>query len=188
LETSSPQIAHSKTIGFTPLSHFHEEMEHSDFSSDSDSRISISSLEGSKCSQPEKFREIQMKALELMVRDEQRTTLMIRNIPNKYTMEWLLSEVQEMSIQLQFLHVPKAKKSEANLGYAFVDFATPQAALNFMNQFEGWSWPKQPKTTKRATVDFAKLQGLEENIKFYNNPEIAAKLTRFPWVCPYLSA
>jgi hypothetical protein len=113
--------------------------------------------------------------------DNEKTTLMIRNIPNRYTPEWLLEEIMEIA-ECDFLHLPKANQSAANLGYAFVNFSSPTGAQEFLMAFEGHQFVKQPNSSKRAKVSFAELQGFQPNVDFYNQPKIANKLARKPWV------
>merc|ERR1712113_1207497 len=56
------------------------------------------------------------RMLDNPVADHERTTLMIRNIPNRYTLEMLLDEIQSVG-DCKFLHLPQAKKTDSNLGY-----------------------------------------------------------------------
>jgi RNA recognition motif-containing protein len=109
------------------------------------------------------------------------STLMIRNIPNRYTPETLVEEIRGTGNDVDFVHLPKAKNTQANLGYAFVNFVTPAAARDFLEVFEGHQWIKQPNSKKRATLSWAKLQGFTENFEFYSQKKIAAKLERQPW-------
>jgi RNA recognition motif-containing protein len=106
---------------------------------------------------------------------------MIRNIPNRYTPEHLIEEIEATGNKVDFVHLPKAKKTPANLGYAFVNFVTPAAARDFFEKFEGHQWDRQPNSVKRATLTLAKLQGFEANMGFYTQKKIATKLERQPW-------
>merc|ERR1712216_1021673 len=107
------------------------------------------------------------------------TTVMIRNIPNRYTPQDLIDELPQ---EIDFMHLPKASKTVANLGYAFVNLTSPAAARDFIAEFEGHQWAKQTNSRKRASLSFAKLQGLQENVDFYSRDEIASKLGRAPWI------
>jgi hypothetical protein len=108
------------------------------------------------------------------------TTLMIKNIPNRYGLEWLLSEIQETGLECNFLHLPLIKRSHANVGYAFVNFQSPQDALEFKEVFEEHRFIRQPGSKKRANVIFAKLQGFNENVKFFSNRK--GNSERAPWI------
>jgi hypothetical protein len=93
----------------------------------------------------------------------------------------LLKEILAVG-DCKFLHLPQAKKTESNLGYAFVDFGTPEATMKFLKDFEGHRFEKQKKSSKRATLGFAQRQGLNVNIEFYETPAVASRLSQKPWV------
>ena len=57
---------------------------------------------------------------------DQRTTLMIRNIPNKYTQDMLLEFLdQEHKGRYDFIYLPIDFKNKCNVGYAFINFIDP---------------------------------------------------------------
>ena len=57
--------------------------------------------------------------------EDTRTTLMIRNIPNKYTTKMLMSEFDENVPGLvDFFYLPMDCKNTCNVGYAFVNITT----------------------------------------------------------------
>jgi hypothetical protein len=115
-------------------------------------------------------------------RDESEyTTVMIRKIPNRYTQDMLLEEIQTTGYDLDFLHLPLVAKSNANVGYAFANFSSPEEAVMFMKDFEGHELAQQEGNVKIAQVNYARLQGLEENISFFEGRRIAAT-DRKPWV------
>jgi hypothetical protein len=105
------------------------------------------------------------------------TTVMIRNIPNKYSQDKMLEVIRETGCAVNFLHVPLVNKSRSNVGYAFANFTTPQEALKFMNLFDGHRFKRQQRA---AAVNYARLQGLEENIAFFESRRIV-KTDRKPW-------
>jgi hypothetical protein len=126
------------------------------------------------------WRRLKQYATENAKIEEEWTTCMIRNIPNRYTQEWLLNEIQEVA-PCNFLHLPQAKRTEANLGYAFVNFVSCEGARDFLAHFEGHQFGLQPNSKKRAAVSWAKLQGYQENVDFYAARRIAAT-DKKPWV------
>lgn len=115
------------------------------------------------------------------VAESEFTTVILRNIPTRYTTAWLVEEVQSTGNRCNFVHMPMAQKAPINLGYAFINFVTPEEAKAFMECFAGQGFAKQPRSSKRASVDFASLQGFEQNVDFYSGRRIA-KSKNAPWV------
>lgn len=113
---------------------------------------------------------------------EAMTTIMIRNIPCKYTQEWLMEEASEITDQINFFYLPMARKSPGCLGYCFVNFASEDDASLFLEKFQGHFFPRQPNSLKRADVAYAALQGFAKNVKFYSRAKIGK--TRFR---PYIN-
>jgi hypothetical protein len=100
------------------------------------------------------------------------TTVMIRNIPCRYKQQSLLSDISAVTPLFNFVYLPPSKRCNGNVGYAFVNFVSPDVAVYFMERFQGFSFPRQPNSTKHAEVVFAVLQGLAENIKFYKKSKV----------------
>jgi RNA recognition motif-containing protein len=116
------------------------------------------------------------------------STLMVRNIPCKYTQQQLLAEVKECSTKFNFLHLPLARtlKANKNLGYAFINFTSPEEARSFMAAFQNRAFNRFPKSTKQAHVDYAQLQGFDENVAFFKRSKITASKSQFR-CCPYVN-
>lgn len=101
------------------------------------------------------------------------TTLMVRNLPNNYTRSMLLALLDDHGFAglYDFLYLPIDFKSNASLGYAFVNFQEMEQAEHFRQVFEGfqgWAIPSQ----KVCTVQWSNpLQGLEAHVeRFRNSP------------------
>jgi hypothetical protein len=109
------------------------------------------------------------------------TTVMIRNIPHRYTQEQLLQQVMSTRSDVDFLHLPMVGKSKINMGYAFANFSSPDEAFRFMTIFDGHKFAEVDSGKKPAAVNYAKLQGLQENIAFYESRRIS-NTGRKPWV------
>jgi hypothetical protein len=58
------------------------------------------------------------------------TTVMIKNIPNRYTQTSLLAEIDALGFadSYDFCHMPIDMVNACNVGYAFVNFARPESA------------------------------------------------------------
>jgi RNA recognition motif-containing protein len=108
---------------------------------------------------------------------ESRTTVMLRNLPNNYTREMMLSHLDGLGFAglYNFFYMPIDFTSEASLGYAFVNFATPRDAQLLMAAFDGFSDWVIP-TRKRCYVNWSHPhQGLASNIERYRNSPVMHK-------------
>lgn len=96
------------------------------------------------------------------------TTVMIRNIPNKFKNQDLMEkiDVAGFSGMYDYLYVPIEARGRSNIGYAFVNFLTQQIAEKFMKDIDGYRFG-QVNSTKRASCAAARVQGLEANIEHY---------------------
>ena len=102
------------------------------------------------------------------------TTVMLRNIPNKYTRAGLLAALVERgfdnpSIDCNNLYLPMDAGSGCNLGYCFLNFMDHERALEFKRQFDGCRLPSAG-SRKVCTVVWANKQGLFQHS---NPPSIA---------------
>jgi len=98
--------------------------------------------------------------------DSQPTTVMLRNIPNKFTQASLLEEIdaEGFSERYDFFYLPMDVRNKTNVGYAFVNFVDPSDMVRFSKHFEGYQFKKHT-SQKIATVSPAHVQGLERNIQ-----------------------
>lgn len=102
-----------------------------------------------------------------------KTTVMIRNLPNNFSRAMLVKLLDSEGFQFKydFVYLPIDFKSNASLGYAFINLVTPEEATRFWDTFEGysnWSLPSQ----KVSSVNWSTPhQGLEAHIeRFRNSP------------------
>lgn len=102
---------------------------------------------------------------------EERTTIMLRNLPNNYTREMLLRLLggKGFSGTFDFLYLPMDMRKRANLGYAFINCLDPGSACEIWKKFDGfgeWCLP----SNKICQVSWSDpLQGLEAHIDRYKN-------------------
>ena len=82
---------------------------------------------------------------------DQRTTLMIKNIPNKYNQRMLLKAIDECcKRQYDFFYLPidfrvrlsMTEQNKCNVGYAFINFVSPLYILYFYGAFNARKWEK----------------------------------------------
>lgn len=65
-----------------------------------------------------------------------RTTLMIKNIPNKYTKKMLLKEIETaFSDKYDFFYLPIDFNNNCNMGYAFINFKHVDEVKKFHRDF-----------------------------------------------------
>jgi len=104
----------------------------------------------------------------------ERTTLMLRNIPNDYTRTMLTSLLNEEGFagRYNFLYLPIDFHSGAGIGYAFVNLISNAEAERFLQHFSGfsaWSIPSR----KVAEVAWSNPnQGLVVHIERYRNSTV----------------
>jgi len=90
------------------------------------------------------------------------TTLMLQNIPTRFTQRSLLRKVNRAGFlrQYDFFYLPLDKRSRANRGFAFVNFLSPGRAKRFVKSFDGRTL-EHSGVAKTVRVKLAKLQGID---------------------------
>lgn len=88
-----------------------------------------------------------------------RTTIMIRNIPCRWTADDLLSVLSHIiDGTWDLLYMPCKNTAVANAGYAFMNFCTSQDTLRLYNSMHGHQWP-HTRSGKICEVRYARIQG-----------------------------
>lgn len=88
-----------------------------------------------------------------------RTTIMIRNIPCRWTADDLLSVLSPIiDGTWDLLYMPCKNTAVANAGYAFMNFCTSQDTLRLYNAMHGHQWP-QTRSGKICEIRYARIQG-----------------------------
>lgn len=117
------------------------------------------------------------------------TTVMLRNIPNKYTQEMLIAQTRCYRYDLDFMYLPIDFKNKCNVGYAFLNFRTSGACSRFAWEFHGASAAEKLPgfcSQKVCEVTSARVQGLEENVRRLQNSVVMAQLIQHPEWLPTL--
>uniref|UniRef100_A0A1J3IMX9 Protein MEI2-like 2 n=1 Tax=Noccaea caerulescens TaxID=107243 RepID=A0A1J3IMX9_NOCCA len=105
--------------------------------------------------------------------DDIRTTLIIKNIPNKYTYKMLVAEIDEKHKgDYDFLCLPIDFKNKCNMGHALVNMVSPLHIVPFHQTFNGKIWEKF-NSGKVATLAYAEIQGKSALASFMQNPEVS---------------
>lgn len=97
------------------------------------------------------------------------TTVMMRNLPNKYTQGMLLEEVDAAGFanSYDFFYLPIDCETRANRGYAFINFRDSSYAWNFKEHFENHQM-SYFNSDKCVTIVPATLQGFTANYTHYS--------------------
>lgn len=118
------------------------------------------------------------------------TTVMLRNIPNKYTREMLVKQLnQDFRGRFDFVYLPIDFKNKCNVGYGFINFRNSEACDEFVSKFNGVDVRKclpGLNSKKVAEVTPARVQGLEENIRRLRNGPVMNELVQHPEWMPLL--
>lgn len=105
---------------------------------------------------------------------DDRTTIMMRNIPNVYSSQLLveLLEMSGFSGRFDFAYLPIDFRSGVNLGYAFVNLLSNNDAQQFIDFFHGFrEWACE--SLKICEVSWAHPhQGLEAHVDRYRNSPV----------------
>lgn len=112
------------------------------------------------------------------------TTVMLRNIPNRYTRDMLVNRLNEkFDGQYDFVYLPIDFNSKCNVGYAFINFRTPLACQQFTQEFHnvrtrhclpGFS------SQKICEVSQARVQGRDANMENLRDEKFIEKLIERP--------
>lgn len=104
--------------------------------------------------------------------DDKRTTLMIKNIPNKYTSKMLLAAIDERHRgTYDFIYLPIDFKNKCNVGYAFINMTDPSLIIPFYHAFNGKKWEKF-NSEKVASLAYARIQGKSALIAHFQNSSL----------------
>ncbi|MBA0705231.1 hypothetical protein Golax_017437 [Gossypium laxum] len=103
--------------------------------------------------------------IERIIRGEdKRTTLMLKNIPNKYTSKMLLAAIDERSGGTYDFN-------KCNVGYAFINMIEPSQVITFYQAFNGKKWEKF-NSEKVASLAYARIQGKAALIAHFQNSSL----------------
>jgi len=105
--------------------------------------------------------------------EDQRSTLMLRNIPNKYSQRMLLNVIEvNHKGKFDLLYLPIDSKNRCNVGYAFINFTSYRHVPAFYEEFRGKKWDRF-NSDKIAQINYARIQGKETLIAHFSNSSLA---------------
>ncbi|KAG5521736.1 hypothetical protein RHGRI_034082 [Rhododendron griersonianum] len=103
----------------------------------------------------------------IMRGEDNRTTLMIKNIPNKYVVPNYLFILFPRVFQMFF----SSDENKCNVGYAFINMTDPSMIIPFYQAFNGKKWEKF-NSEKVATLAYARIQGKVALIAHFQNSSL----------------
>ena len=115
------------------------------------------------------------------VRNDERTTLMIRNIPNKYTQDLLLEELKNYKVKFDFFYLPIDYNNSCNVGYAFINFIHKKFIAEFYSEFHGRKWSKF-NSEKICSLAYARLQGTSALKNHFRNSHVMQQKVNFIFI------
>ncbi|WJX33562.1 hypothetical protein P8452_21757 [Trifolium repens] len=128
-----------------------------------------------------------------IVESDSRTTLMIKNIPNKYSQKLLLNMLdnhckhcndqigdgddQPLS-SYDFVYLPIDFKNKCNVGYGFVNMTSPEATLRLYKAFHHQNW-EVFNSRKICQLTYARIQGLEALKEHFKNSKFPCEMEHY---------
>mmetsp|Transcript_26875 Transcript_26875/g.25736 ORF Transcript_26875/g.25736 Transcript_26875/m.25736 type:complete len:982 (-) Transcript_26875:339-3284(-) len=107
--------------------------------------------------------------------EDLRTTVMVRNIPNKYQQQMLLEEINVgHEGTYDFFYLPIDFKNKCNVGYCFINFLDPKHIVTFVKEFNGLRW-KSFNSEKVCAITFARIQGKGSMVSRFQNSSLLEK-------------
>ncbi|XP_027099341.1 protein terminal ear1 homolog [Coffea arabica] len=124
---------------------------------------------------------------------DSRTTVMIKNIPNKYSQKLLLNMLDNHCIHCNeqiddgddqplssydFVYLPIDFINKCNVGYGFVNMTSPEATLRLYKAFHRQSW-EVFNSRKICEVTYARLQGVEALKEHFKNSKFPCDVDEY---------
>jgi hypothetical protein len=109
---------------------------------------------------------------------EERTTVMLKNIPNNYSRDMLMDLLTAQGFKgcFDFLYLPIDFAKQSNLGYAFLNMISSGEVKRFWIHFTGFSQWEKVRSDKVGDVAWSSaLQGLQTHIDRYRNSHLMHK-------------
>ncbi|XP_059288900.1 protein terminal ear1 homolog [Lycium ferocissimum] len=124
---------------------------------------------------------------------DSRTTVMIKNIPNKYSQKLLLNMLDNHCIHCNeqiadgddqpkssydFVYLPIDFINKCNVGYGFVNMTSPEATLRLYKAFHLQNW-EVFNSRKICQVTYARLQGIEALKEHFKNSKFPCEAEEY---------
>ncbi|GAB2280771.1 hypothetical protein Dimus_015397 [Dionaea muscipula] len=126
----------------------------------------------SSSSQADNKKQYELDLDRILRGEDNRTTLMIKNIPNKYTSKMLMAAIDERHRgTYDFIYLPIDFKNKCNVGYAFINMIDPRRIIPFYETFNGKKWEKF-NSEKVASLAYGRIQGKQALIAHFQNSSL----------------
>ena len=103
---------------------------------------------------------------------DKRTSVMIKNIPNKYTQRMLLQTINKrFSGTFNFLYLPIDFRNKCNVGYAFINFVEPTVIIRFYEEMNGKKWERF-HSAKLRELAYARIQGVQDLVRHFQRSSV----------------
>ena len=115
------------------------------------------------------FFEPNVDIKKVLTLEDKRTTIMIKNIPNKFTRDKLIELIDKNFYGTYDLFIlPKDGNKNRNFGYSFINFTSSYFIPYFYHHFNGRKWT-DTNSQKVCEITYSKIQGRNELISHYPN-------------------
>ena len=134
---------------------------------------------------PVEEREKYVINLEKIINEkDQRTTLMIKNIPRNIIQSYLMETINAKFENLfNFFYLPIDFIKKENAGYAFINFKNSKNIVDFYIEFNEKPWPFCPN--RKCFISYARIQGFRAITQHFSSSNIM--LVKNGEVKPYIS-
>ncbi|RVD91780.1 RNA recognition motif 2 containing protein [Tubulinosema ratisbonensis] len=118
------------------------------------------------------YDQLKINIDDIVNRVDIRKTCMIKNIPNKYTADMIISLLNEDHFgEYNFLYLRMDFVNECNVGYAFVNFMSCHSVITFYKKIHGKKW-NSFSSHKIAELTYATMQRIEQIKNKFKNSSI----------------
>ena len=115
---------------------------------------------------------------------DQRTTLMVKNIPRNIMQSFLMDIINKKFEGLfNFFYLPIDFIKKENAGYAFINFKNSKSIVDFYIEFNEKPWPFCPN--RKCFISYARIQGFRAITQHFSSSNIM--LVNNGDVKPYIS-
>merc|ERR1712032_156936 len=106
--------------------------------------------------------------------NDDRTTLMFRNLPNNYNRSTLLQMLDSEGFKATYnlVYLPTDFRNFAGFGYAFVNFVSHEDAKKAKSSFQGFARWRVPSRKTCDVVWSGPVQGLQAHTERYRNSPV----------------